>query len=511
MGLLGALVSGAAEGVGNATQAVAAQDQKLSDAESLQQNAADVEIGNQQKLMDLAAQKNATIQAAIQSARDSANPPQSIAAPTAPPPAAIPVAASAQAAADTAAPDDSEDDPSDSATPAASDQSPAGTPAQSSPIVIPQDKTDALIQRLKNQGDDFSLQARVYMQSGDTVTAKMMMDAANSAYSQAANQQDSVQSTSVGIDPKTGKVANIITMKSGDQSVSDYGVPIKPLVINRGGISTVVDENNPATLGTYQNTVSPDTIANNNTTRRGQDLVNARAKDTNARLAGPDQSTIPQNEKDLWLRPYIANGGVVGRSTPQFVKNNIATWAAEKGITADDLSSGLAQQKFDMASANTSGHRAGSMASVEAAMPALITNALDLSTKVDQGSFVPMNRLMQTLNSNISDPNMLKLKIAHQAVVSEYSQVIARGGVGNVTSLKESMDALNSATSTAGYQAALGQVANEVQINDNASKTVRSNLGPPKSIPQPASSRQPSAAATPGVTLNYNPSTGTFH
>lgn len=255
----------------------------------------------------------------------------------------------------------------------------------------------------------------------------------------------------------------------------------------------------------------------------------ARSEVAKAKLAGqyPDANSIPQSEKDVWVHQFVTNGSL-SRNAPPVAKLNIATWLAEKGITSEDVDSGVAQRKYDLASAVTAGHRGGAMKGVEAAIPALASNALDLSQKLDQGSFVPINKLMQMSESNISDPTLSAFRVAHQALVSEYQQVISRGGTGSVEALKEAMHVINSAQSPEAYEAAVRQVLNEVKINVAAQNSVRSGMGgaeggaqpnrtlPPVNIePQNIQPVTQLPAITPNQNgknkvLNYNPATGTF-
>jgi hypothetical protein len=186
-------------------------------------------------------------------------------------------------------------------------------------------------------------------------------------------------------------------------------------------------------------------------------------------------SDIGDSEKEIWMKTFIMNGGMP-RSAPAVVRNNIGTWLAQKGITPEDIQTGHAQAKFDQSAATTSGHRAGSMAAVEAAMPALADNAVSLSKKLDQGRFVPLNKLSQMASDSISDPDLAAFKVAHQALASEYQQVIARGGT-NVTALKEAMHVLDSAKSPEAYEAAANQVKREVAINVAAMNKVRAGMG----------------------------------
>lgn len=222
-----------------------------------------------------------------------------------------------------------------------------------------------------------------------------------------------------------------------------------------------------------------------------------------------DPGAITEAEKQNWVRLYVNNGGVP-RSSPPVVQRNVGTWVAQMGITPDDISSGRAQAKYDQAAATTAGHRAGSMAGVEAAMPALADNALALSQKLDQGKFVPLNKLEQIADSQISDPDLAAFKVAHQALASEYQQVIARGGT-NVTALKEAMHVLNLANGPDAYAAAVNQVKREVAINVDAMNKVRASMGGVHGGKPAGPSMVSNPVAPTNGVLTYDPATGTFH
>ena len=202
---------------------------------------------------------------------------------------------------------------------------------------------------------------------------------------------------------------------------------------------------------------------------------------------------ITDAEKNNWIHTYITGNGSVPRSAPTYVRNSIGTWAAQAGITADDIVKGTAQQKFDQSAAVTSGHRAGAMAGVEAAIPALVENAVATSAKVDKGNFVPLNKLMMMGEDSISDPNLAAFRVAHQALASEYQQVIGRGGA-NVFALKEAMHVLEGAKSQAAYVAAADQVRKEVDINVAAMNKVRANAGGAHAAPAGPTTTAPNPA-----------------
>jgi hypothetical protein len=222
---------------------------------------------------------------------------------------------------------------------------------------------------------------------------------------------------------------------------------------------------------------------------------------TAAPEGGVPAGQTTQAEKNLVVQQWIQNPSSL-RGLPKEYQQQVIKWAADLGITAADITSGRAAQKFDLAAAQTAGHRSGTMASIEATMPGLIENASQVSAKVPRGNFVPMNKLLQMGDEMISDPNLKALKVATQAVASEYQQVIARGGT-NVTALREAMQLLNTADSPQAYAAALKQVEKEVQIAVKGSEKVRASYagkGSGEAAPAPAQQGAPAPAAAPQVT-----------
>jgi hypothetical protein len=239
--------------------------------------------------------------------------------------------------------------------------------------------------------------------------------------------------------------------------------------------------------------------------RATRDALVKKAETKGATKATPEGGVpagqTTQGEKDLVVQQWIQNPSSL-RGLPKEYQQKVISWAAEMGITAADITSGQAARKFDLAAAQTAGHRSGTMASIEATMPGLIDNALQVSNKVPRGNFVPMNKLLQMGDEMISDPNLKALKVATQAVASEFQQVIARGGT-NVTALREAMQLLNTADSPQAYAAALKQVQKEVEINIKGSEKVRASYagkGSGEAAPTPAQQGAPAPAAAPQVT-----------
>lgn len=199
-----------------------------------------------------------------------------------------------------------------------------------------------------------------------------------------------------------------------------------------------------------------------------------KAQGSGGGRVGVDEASVKPEERRLAVGQWIQNPSSLRGLDPTY-QRNVIKWAADLGITQDDVASGQARRKFDLAAATTSGHRAGAMAAVEATMPGLIDEALDASKNVPRGNFVPLNKLMQMGEGAISDPALRRFKIANQSVASEFQQVIARGG-SNVTSLNEAMSLLQTADSPEAYASALKQLRKEVDINVKGAEQVRKNI-----------------------------------
>lgn len=191
---------------------------------------------------------------------------------------------------------------------------------------------------------------------------------------------------------------------------------------------------------------------------------------------GVDESTVSPEQRRLAVNQWIQNPSSM-RGMDKTYQQRVVAWAAKLGITPEEVNSGQAKKKFELASAGASGRRAGTMAAVEATMPGLIEQAKQASAAVDRTSFVPFNKLLQMGEGAISDPALKRLKVANQAVASEFQQVIARGG-SNVTSLNEAMHLLQTADSPEAYNAALEQIKKEIEVNVAGTQKVHDNLAP---------------------------------
>lgn len=100
--------------------------------------------------------------------------------------------------------------------------------------------------------------------------------------------------------------------------------------------------------------------------------------------------------------------------------------------TPDEIATNIKNGQIDLKAmlkeTQTAAGMAGKVAVAENEIKQFVPLALDASSKVPRGKFVPINKLMQTAETAISDPNLKVLKIRLNAVMNAYDQLAARGG-----------------------------------------------------------------------------------
>lgn len=141
------------------------------------------------------------------------------------------------------------------------------------------------------------------------------------------------------------------------------------------------------------------------------------------------------------------------------------------GMSVDDLAdlvkSGKISLAGDMKEQTTAGGIVGKVKYAENELTQSIPLALDSSSKVPRGSFIPFSRLMQMADTSISDPALVDLKIKTQSVLNAYDMLAARSGT-DVGKREASHRLLESAQSPEAYQTALKAMAQEAQVAHKA-------------------------------------------
>lgn len=119
--------------------------------------------------------------------------------------------------------------------------------------------------------------------------------------------------------------------------------------------------------------------------------------------------------------------------------------------------------------AMTAGGIVGKVKYAEQELLQSIPLALDASANVPRGKFVPLNKLLQTANTAISDPDLLDFKIKAQSVMNAYDMLAARGGT-DVAKREEQHKLLSSAQSPEAFARALKAMEQEAKVAGSAGR-----------------------------------------
>jgi hypothetical protein len=142
--------------------------------------------------------------------------------------------------------------------------------------------------------------------------------------------------------------------------------------------------------------------------------------------------------------------------------------AAERGMNPSDILAKVAEQSGLTAQQRTFGTQVARMAVNSTEAEGAIQQGLEVSQKVPRGKFVPINRLIQMAESNISDPDLLEFRAANLAIINTYARAISPTGVPTVHDKEEAMKVVSEATSPEAYQRVMKRMLKEIEIAHQA-------------------------------------------
>lgn len=192
----------------------------------------------------------------------------------------------------------------------------------------------------------------------------------------------------------------------------------------------------------------------------------------------------------------------LSREAKAEILNILPDIAKEKGMSQEDIVA--AQQKFiaDSSEARTLGSMTARTAAPAAEAQLFGQYAKELSKTVPRGKFVPVTKLIQTAEENISDPNLLAFRAATNTFINEYSRAITP--IGSTTDLarKKAFGLLSTATSQEAFDRVVDVMNKEMEYAQEALKTTRGTVTGGSSAPAaPAASVSPAAPSAPVASL----------
>ena len=192
----------------------------------------------------------------------------------------------------------------------------------------------------------------------------------------------------------------------------------------------------------------------------------------------------------------------LSREAKAEILNSLPDIAKEKGMSQEDIVA--AQQKFiaDSAEARTLGSMTARTAAPAAEAQLFGQYAKELSKTVPRGKFVPVTKLIQTTEENISDPNLLAFRAATNTFINEYSRAITPVGSTTDSARKKAFGLLSTATSQEAFDRVVDVMNKEMEYAQEALKTTRGTVTGGSSAPAaPAASVSPAAPSAPVASL----------
>jgi hypothetical protein len=122
---------------------------------------------------------------------------------------------------------------------------------------------------------------QLYQRMGDALSDKGLAVQAQNYYGLAEKFRPKYGTEPrVMIDPATGKLAQVLVAEDGSTQVLPFGVKPNIKMQDLGGRVAALDENTLQNGQVFDKTQSPDSVASVNATLRGQNMTDARSRDT---------------------------------------------------------------------------------------------------------------------------------------------------------------------------------------------------------------------------------------
>ncbi len=184
------------------------------------------------------------------------------------------------------------------------------------------------------------------------------------------------------------------------------------------------------------------------------------------------------------------------------IQTLVAQKAAERGVDARDILARIAEQSGLTASQRTFGTQIARMAVNSTEAEGAIQQGLEVSKNVPRTKFVPVNKLVQMAEANISDPDLLEFRAANLAIINTYARAISPTGQPTIHDKEEAMKIVSEATSPEAYERVMRRMLKEIAIAHAAPATAKKEL---ERIRKSSSVTEPEAPVTPTKVLQTVP------
>ena len=192
-------------------------------------------------------------------------------------------------------------------------------------------------------------------------------------------------------------------------------------------------------------------------------------------LFDPETVTMMAHQAMQGDKSVFANlgRGVSGPQNIVSVRNEMNRLAKERGYSGADIAALNANFSAQSAAARSAAVREANISTAVEEAKGTFPLALHASEQLPRTDFVPINKMIQAWRSGTSTPAQAQFAIAHQGVITAYSQAMSRTGVNTVHAQQRAEDAFSQVQNHPSYQAAIEQLEKEMDIAKRAPETAR--------------------------------------
>lgn len=244
------------------------------------------------------------------------------------------------------------------------------------------------------------------------------------------------------------------------------------------------------------------------TTRAGAAVTSAEASKARAQamadrvkqagsLAGFENEDVAYwaevMEKGGTLPPRLANTPGGKALTTEVMKS-----VARSGVTPTAMLSNQAEFGSEKSAQRTLGTRAANMGMAVNEASQFADLALEAAGKVSRTNFVPLNKVVQMVQTNTASPEQAAFVAANVSFVNAYAAAVSRSGGKTVHDTQEAKAMLDTAQGHDAYKAVIAQLKREMAAAAKSPEIVKGDLRRDKG----AAPRAPSKDLPPGFKVD---------
>lgn len=240
-------------------------------------------------------------------------------------------------------------------------------------------------------------------------------------------------------------------------------------------------------------------------------LFNYRTAQAN-QMTGTGANAMSEADKDFWADVIRRGGslppGLTRTSGGAQLVRELMT-RVPKGGSAGDLLANKVQLAGDTAVSRTAGTRGANIDIGVQELQRFAPMALAASQKVSRSKYPDINAMEQAVSKGLGDADIVRFVAANNALVTAYSQVIARNGTPTDMARSMAKEVISTAFNNGQYAAVVDQIMKEAKGAQEAPGAVRKDLranvagqGAP-AVPEPAAAR-PSATGPNGEKVEFD-------